>query len=276
MGNLIIFREDKDKPGAIHFVESFRAKKWWWKEKISYSINTGVAETFDDVAVTEKVCERIKKDYPHAEIWCESFEDFIKKYENHRFWVVGRYSFSRGNRETRPCEEEFYCDNDRYGKPLYSTDLQEVRFSLSESSANETLKTIRKSTRDAAYTRMVFLTLQNELLSPCMMITCTSKGNGQTKYFSKLDGNRLRLVATSFAAKKFPYEQVMVMWEYLRQQNKNFLYAIMPVFKDNVNAKDIERYIRENHISRMIVMDLQLKHLNRGNVAVAQQHTKQE
>lgn len=267
MESLIFFREDKDKHGAILFVESFRPKKLLRKEEISYSVNSAVAETFDDTAVKAKVCERIKKDHPNAEIWCEDYSTFTDRYVNHRFWVIGRYN---GN------EEEFYCDNDRHGKPLYSRDLQEVRFSLSESSANDTLKTIRKSTRDAAYTRMVFLTLQNELLEPCMMITCTSKGNGQTKYYSKMDGNRLRLVATSDAAQKFPYEQAMMMWEYLKQHNKNFLYAIMPVFKDNVNAKDIERYMQEKHISRMIVMDLQLKHLNRGRVALSTQHTEQE
>ncbi len=255
MESLIFFREDKNKHGVIQFVKSFREKKWFRREKIEYCVGACQALTFLDNVLMAKACDRIKKDFPNAEIWCDDYGVFADKFIDNRFWVIGRYNGD---------EEEFYCDNDRHGKPLYSRDLQEVRFSLSESSANETLKTIRKSTRDAAYTRMVFLTLQNELLEPCMMITCTSKGNGQTKYYSKLDGNRLRLVSTSFAAQKFPYEQSLIMWEYLKLHNKNFLYAIMPVFKDNVNAKDIDRYMQEKHISRMIVMDLQLKHLNRN------------
>jgi hypothetical protein len=96
-----------------------------------------------------------------------------------------------------------------------------------------------------------------------MMITCTSKGSGVTKYFAREEGKRLRLVTTSNSAAKFDYETVMKMYEHLTQTNKNFLYAVMPVFKDNVRSSDIERYMREKKVSRMIVMDLQLKFLNR-------------
>ena len=159
--------------------------------------------------------------------------------------------------------EEFYCGSDQYGKPEYTTDLNDVRFSLSESSINETLQTVRKSTRDRAYSRLVFLSLENKLLSPCMTITCTSKSSGVTKFFAREEGSRLRLVMTSQAATKFNYEDSIKMWEYLKQHNKNFLYAVMPDFKDNVSAKNIEQYMREHKVSRMIVMDLQLKFLNR-------------
>ena len=78
-----------------------------------------------------------------------------------------------------------------------------------------------------------------------------------------MDGNRLRLVETSFSASKFTYEIGLQMCEYLKQHNKNFLYAVLPDFKDNVSAKNIEQYMREHKVSRMIVMDLQLKFLNR-------------
>jgi hypothetical protein len=94
-----------------------------------------------------------------------------------------------------------------------------------------------------------------------MMITCTSKGSGVTKYFSREEGRRLRLVTTSQAATKFNYEEALTMYEYLKQTNKNFLYAVIPVFKDNVSAKNIEQYMRDHKVSRIIVMDLQLKFL---------------
>ena len=55
----------------------------------------------------------------------------------------------------------------------------------------------------------------------------------------------------------------MKMYEYLRTENKNFLYAVLPEFKDNVNCKNIEAYMREKKVSRMIVLDVQLKFLNR-------------
>lgn len=254
MEKYVIFREDKNKHGVYLFVKSFRARRWFRKEKIEYCISADQAETFEP-EVMAKVCERVKKDYPNAEIICEDYRTFTDRMAKHRFWVVGRWR--------EDSTEEFYCDSDRHGKPEYTTDLQAVRFSLSESSANETLRTIRKCTRDRAYTRIVFLSLENELLSPCMMITCTSKGSQVTKYFAREEGNRLRLVTTSNAAAKFDYETVMKMYEYLTQTHKDFLYAVMPVFKDNVNSKNIEAYMREKKVSRMIVLDVQLKFINR-------------
>ena len=255
MEKYVIFREDKKKHGVYLFVSRFLPKKWFRKEKIEYCISADQAESFSDDEVLAKVCERIKRDYPNAEIICEDYRTFTDRMAKHRFWVIGRWR--------EDSKEEFYCGSDQHGKPEYTTDLNDVRFSLSESSLNETLQTIRKSTRDRAYARVVFLSLENELFSPCMMITCTSKGNQQTKYFKKMDGNRLRLVETSFAASKFTYEIGLQMWEYLKQHNKNFLYAVLPDFKDNVSAKNIEQYMREHKVSRMIVMDLQLKFLNR-------------
>ena len=255
MEKYVIFREDKKKHGVYLFVSRFLPKKWFRKEKIEYCISADQAESFSDDEVLAKVCERIKRDYPNAEIIHDDYSSFTDRMAKHRFWVIGRWR--------EDSKEEFYCGSDQHGKPEYTTDLNDVRFSLSQSSANETLQTIRKSTRDRAYTRVVFLSLENGLLSPCMMITCTSKGNQQTKYFKKMDGNRLRLVETSFAASKFSYEISLQMFEYLVQHNKNFLFALMPVFKDNVSGKNIEQYMRENRISRMVVMDLQLKFLNR-------------
>lgn len=255
MENYVIFREDKAKHGVYLFVKKFVPKRWFRREKIEYCVSADQAELFSDEEVLAKVCERVKKDYPNAEIVCEDYRTFTDRMVKHRFWVVGRWRDDS--------TEEFYCDNDRHGKPEYTTDLQAVRFSLSESAANETLRTIRKCTRDRVYTRLFFLSLENELLSPCMMITCTSKGSQVTKYFAREEGKRLRLVATSNAAAKFDYETVMNMYEYLAQTHKDFLYAVMPAFKDNVNSKNIEAYMREKKVSRMIVLDVQLKFLNR-------------
>lgn len=255
MEKYVIFREDKSKNGVYLFVKKFVPKRWFRREKIEYCASADQAELFADNEVMAKVCDRIKKDFPNAEIWCEDYGTFTDKFVNHRFWVIGRWRDDS--------TEEFFCGSDQNGKPCYSTDMNEVRFSLSETSTNETLQSIRKSTRDRVYSRVMFLSLENELLSPCMMITCTSKGSGVTKYFAREEGKRLRLVLTSEAAAKFDYETVLRMYEYLRIHNKNFSYAVLPVFKDNVSAKNIEAYMRANKVSRMIVMDLQLKFLNR-------------
>lgn len=255
MNKLVIFREHEKKHGAFLFVKSYRRKHWFSREKAEYSIEISDAHPFIDNEEMADVCEKVKKDYPEAEIYCEDYKTFTERFYKHRFWVIGRWS--------EDGTEEFYEGSDQNNKPTYTKDLDSVRFMLSQSSANETLNTIRSSTRDMAYTRPVFLTLENELLSPCMMITCTSKRSGNTKYFSKLDGNRLRLVGTSKAATLYSYEVVIQIWEHLRQHNKNFLYAVLPAFADNVPARNIETYMKSHNVSRMVVMDLQLRFLNR-------------
>lgn len=255
MNKLVIFREHGKKHGAFLFVKSYRRKHWFSREKAEYSIEISDAHPFIDNEEMADVCEKVKKDYPEAEIYCEDYKTFTERFYKHRFWIIGRWS--------EDGTEEFYEGSDQNNKPTYTKDLDSVRFMLSQSSANETLNTIRSSTRDMAYTRPVFLTLENELLSPCMMITCTSKRSGNTKYFAREEGNRLRLVTTSNAAAKFDYETVMKMYEYLKQTHKDFLYAVMSVFKDSVRSSDIEKYLREKKISRMVVLDLQLRFLNR-------------
>ena len=70
------------------------------------------------------------------------------------------------------------------------------------------------------------------------------------------------------AATKFSYEDVLAQFEHLKQTNKNFLYAVLPAFKDNVNVRDIENYMQENGISRMLIMDLKLRFMNRNEIFI--------
>lgn len=256
MLRMISFREDRDKPSAIRFVQSYRPKKWLRREKISYCLSADQAEDFTDGELLALASARIMRDYPRAVIMCDDYSTFMDRCLNNRFWLIGRWNDDD--------KEEFYCGNDRDGKPEYTTDLNESRFSLSESSVNETLRTIRKSTRDRVYKKLAFLTIENGLLAPCMMIVCASKRTGDVKYFAREECGRLRLVKTSDAATKYDYDAALRMFEYLTNRNKHFYYSVLPVFKHNVHARDIENYMRENKVSRMIVLDLQLKFLNRG------------
>ena len=255
MAKIVYFEENESQKCIIRFVNGYRRGRWFLREKIWYSYSVADGLPFVDEVTVALVTTKGKKDYPKAVIHCEEYQKFMTKHQLQKFWVIGRW-----NEDGR---EEFYSGNDQNNKPTYSEDMQEVRMMFADSSAKETLRTIQQTTRDRVYTRAVYLNLVNELLTPVFMITCTSKGNDETKFFKKLDGNRVRMVGTSGAATKFTYEEVLERFAYLQQHNKNFLYAVLPVFKDNVNCKDIERYMKENKVSRMIVMDLQLKHLNR-------------
>ena len=255
MKTIIYFEENENQKSIIRFVKGYRRGRWFLREKIWYSYSVVDGLPFVDEETIALVTTKVKKDYPKAVIHCEEYQQFMNKHQLQKFWVIGRW-----NENGR---EEFYSGNDQNNKPTYSEDMQEVRMMFAESSAKETLRTIQQTTRDRVFIRTLYLNLVNELLTPKFMITCTSKGNDDTKFFKKLDGNRVRMVGTSGAATKFTYEEVLERFAYLQQHNKNFLYAVMPVFKDNVSAKNIENYMKENKVSRMIVMDLQLKHLNR-------------
>lgn len=255
MAKIVYFEENESQKCIIRFVKGYRRGRWFLREKIGYSYSVGDALPLVDEVTIALVTAKVTKDYPKAIIHCEEYQKFMTKHQLQKFWVIGRW-----NENGR---EEFYSGNDQRNKPTYSEDMQEVRMMFAESSAKETLRTIQQTTRDRVYTRTVYLNLVNELLTPVFMITCTSKGNGETKFFKKLDGNRVRMVCTSEAAVKFTYEEVLERFTYLQQHNKNFLYAVLPVFKDNVSARNIESYMKENKVSRMIIMDMQLRHLNR-------------
>ena len=255
MRTIIYFEENENQKSIIRFVKGYRRGRWFLREKIWYSYSVVDGLPFVDEETIALVTTKVKKDYPKAVIHCEEYQQFMNKHQLQKFWVIGRW-----NENGR---EEFYSGNDQNNKPTYSEDMQEVRMMFAESSAKETLRTIQQTTRDRVFIRTLYLNLVNELLTPMFMITCTSKGNEDTKFFKKLDGNRVRMVGTSGAATKFTYEEVLERFAYLQQHNKNYLYAVMPVFKDNVSARNIENYMKENKVSRMIVMDLQLKHLNK-------------
>lgn len=256
MAYIILFTENRDRKCVIRFVKGFRRKGFFRKERVEYTIVSSEAFHFYSTdQIPDFVMSAIRKDYPDADIKAVESEGFDKTYSLQRFFAIA--CFNEGY------NEEYYNGNDAKGKTTFTSDLSDVRMILSESSAKETLRTIQQTTGDRVFIRTLYLNLVNELLTPVFMITCTSKGNRQTKYFKMMDGNRIRLVTTSEFASRFTYEEVLKEFDYLQTHNKNFLYAVLPVFKDNVNAKDIGSYMRDNKISRMVAMDLKLRFLNR-------------
>ncbi len=258
MEKVIYFVEDPQKEGVVRFVRDFKRRGWFMKDKIDYTLNIAEGNRFhtyteDDFDIVER---RIKKDFPNAEVKMDKIDVFRMINSLKRFWVV---CHSENNKLT------YYSDYDREKKPTYTEDLSDVRMIFAESSAKELVRTIQAVTRDRVYIQQVYLTLYNELLAPVLMITCTSKRSGETKYFTRIEDatNRIRMCNTSYSARKFNYEDAISTFEYLRTKNKNFLYAVMPAFKDNVNCKNLEDYMTANKISRMVVLDLKLKFINR-------------
>lgn len=257
MAKIVYFTTKDGKPDVVRFVKYYQKSGFLRREKIGYSLSGMESNVYLDVEgfQSEKCVKRVRKDYPEANVEMCTYDEFIGKHIGNRFWVICRYRDGY--------EVEYYSDMDSNGKPTYTTDTDDVRLILAESSAKETLRTIQNATRDRVWVQQVFVTLKNELLSPVFMIVCTSREKENVRYFTKLDGNRIRSCTTSDAAAKFNYEDVMIMFEKLHSTNKNFSFAVLPVFKENVNCKNIEAYMKANKISRMVQMDCKLRFLNR-------------
>jgi hypothetical protein len=269
MGTFIYFVENKDTKGVFRFVKCYRKKGWFRKEKIAYSLSQEDCVSLSD-SVVEKVDNCIKKDYPNAQI-VHSDKSPVDSgiFETHKFWLIADFSKAKKDKE----EQLSYFSYSYKKEVFWTEDLNDAEIYMDKASAERTSNNIRKLVGTSAMVgvKTVYLNLVNELLTPIMMITCTSKsGKKETKYFNRIEGNRLRLVTTSDGAKKFTYPEVEEKFEYLRTHNKNFLYVVWPVFKDNVNYQHLEEYVKKNEISRMLVLTLKLKHFNRKN------HNRQE
>ena len=258
MGRIIYFEETEKRRCAIRFVKNFRKKGWLRKERIEYSFFSIEGTPFIDNEVMAMVCERIKKDYPDAKIYCTEWSEFEKTFNTHKFWVICTYD-EKG-------DAAGYFTHIAGKNVKWTNDIEDAEISLDRKSASDSADNIRKLCGPGARVtvKSVYVNLVNLLLTPIMMITCTSKsGKEETKYFARLKGNRIRLVNTSEAARKFTYTEVLEMYEHLQTHNKNFLYAVLPVFKDNVHYKNLEAYIKEKNVSRMVQMTTKLKWINR-------------
>jgi hypothetical protein len=152
-----------------------------------------------------------------------------------------------------------------FGKEFeWTSDIEDAEISLDYDSYRGTLGNIRKATGEKIDIEQIYLNCTNGLLEPSFMITCTSKrGKQETKFYSHMEGNRLRSVSTSEKATRFTYFDVLEVFEQLQSSNKNFLYAVLPVFKDNVHCRYLEEYVKKNNISRMVALTTKLKWLNR-------------
>lgn len=254
---MVYFTNASQKHYVLWFVKGFRKKSLFRRAKVYRTLDRSEAYDFRDMTTGElsEVIALVRSVYPQSVCTEMSNDCFSRNFVGNRFWVICTF--------TKKDELAFYSDNDKDGKAEYTTDFNDARVMMAESSANETLNTIRSTTRDRVWVQQVYLTLSNELLKPNFMIVFESKTSGEERYFTKVDGHRIRGCATSDAATKFNYEDMMVQFRNLSSTKKGYFFAVMPRFEDNVNIKDISSYMQRKKISRMIVMDLQLKHLNR-------------
>ena len=256
METFIYFKERENSHGVIRFVKSFRKKSFLRKERIEYSFAAVDCCMFEDEEEVLDVITRVIKDYPEARIYESGWNVFEENFSTNYVWVIAHVDSKN--------KTDGYYYGIASNEYIWASDINEAEIYFDKGSADETLRNIRKSIKDKMYVQLIYTDLVNGLLEPNFMITCTSKrGNEETKFFKKIDGGRLRLVSTSDCATKFTYEGVLSMFENLQSKNKRFLYAVLPVFKENVHCRDLEKYMREKNVSRMVQMTTKMKWINR-------------
>ena len=255
MSEIIYFREYAGQHGVFRFVKSFRRGGFLKREKIEYTTDITEATRYGDPDNIKAMFKRIRKDYPYAYWDSRSLEDFKEAFKTHRFFLITKITDDNSN--------VYYC-GEKKGMFDWTSDINEALIGLDSKTQAETALRIRMK-GGKVNTNTVYLDLINDLLNPNFMITCESKsGKKEIKYFARKEGNRLRLVETSASATKFSYREVMSQYEELQGSNKNFLYSVLPVFKDNVSYKNLKQYIREHNVSNRLQMEIKLKNLHDG------------
>ena len=255
MARFICFFEDKNL-GPLYFVHSYERRKWFRKERIAYSIERSQALTFDDSdnATIEKVLARIKSDYPESRLFTFTFDDkmFATLFQDKRFWGICKIN-------GKP-EQYLWYAGVKDGSVVWACNAKDALLCFDEDTEIGTLNVLHQIQRgDRIVLVTVYLDLTNELLTPKFLLTCTSKrDNKRTKFFAREEGRRLRLVNTSFAASKLTYRESLQLFERLRIHNKNFSYAVIPDFDDNVNCKDLDEYTKDHKVNRMVQLELKL------------------
>ena len=248
MDQIVYFRERKDKACVVRFVADYRKGSWLRKERIAYTFFPGEAMLMND-RNTNLAMFRVFKDYPDAAFVRTKNGRFPDNWwEGNRYWVAvrddGRY-FSHTERKS----------------PIWTDDINDAEICLDRDSAERTTAELLRMSGEKIAVKEIYLTQENQLLKPSFIITCTSIKSQYTKYLSRIEGARLRLVKTSDAAARFTFSEAVSTFDILKASNKAFRYCVLPVFEDNVNCKDIEDYCKANKIPVAVQVTMKLKWL---------------
>jgi len=247
MSKTILFPIDKTRNASpFVYIKSYRRGGFLRRERIEYTYSR--RGSVDDGDVTAALA-RAKQDYPDMGAYLIDDGMHTHDLSEQTFWVIfehvtGRYYAGMGKRGLE-----------------FTDDIWEAEVIFSRSEALETLAGLRLTRGLRLTADSIILTCINKLTRPLFTITCTSRKSGVTKFFSRQEDGRLRLVETSDAAAHFTYEEVMEEFERLRTSNKHFSYAVMPPFEDNVRAKKIGEYILTHKVRRGFVSAMKLKNM---------------
>lgn len=246
------------KDGVYRFVSEHTKSGLLRRESYSSAVEISAAKDFD---VEE--CPSVVDFLESEGLWPQvaTKEDFEHLRKLQRFWVI--------ERTTKDGSVEYFKGmgspkKGQASRPLYDKDIKNATVSLSLSWFNNELNTIRMMGMDKVRVVQIYAELMNKLLSPVFIITCTNKQQ-ENFYLSSFDDNKVSVCDLSDEALHLPYEDAVAMFEKLRSTQKVFLYAVWPAFKDNVNRKDIEGYVKKNNVVRSFVIEVRLSDFFKDN-----------
>jgi len=242
----IIYFNEKKSPSAYLFVKNYRKAGFFRKERIEYTHDHYGACKFDKWDSVIDALHRVKKDYPSSPFATSYTSDkwFLDHHKN-RFWVIAKWDDKKASWFYRSAGKNKGID--------FVESLSDATFFMTGESAKDTLALLRKK-GERVTVEDVFLTLENRMLDNVFMIICTDKKCMKSRYLLNSDFNSVICVDESDKAGRFSLPQALAQYEYLKAEHKEYLYAILPYFEDNVHSMDIEQYIKSGKVSRMVAM----------------------
>lgn len=254
MKEIICFFKDKNV-GPLHFVSSYERKRLFRRERISYSLEKSDARYFDESegATIESVRVCVQSDFPDCRMFTLDDNTFERFFQAKRFWGICKINEKDGR--------SLWYAGIKGRTAVWSLDVTNALLCLDLDTEIDTLNVLRQG-GGRLNIKTVHLNLTNELLAPKFILTCTSKGGDKkTMFFAGEEGGSLRLANDSFSACKLTYRESVGMFERLRVCNKDFSYAVIPDFEDNVNCSDLDEYSANGKINRMVQMELKLRNV---------------
>lgn len=224
MARVIYFDAEPDRYGLLRFVKRHVPKRLFRKERFECQYEPCVAE-----GDTQEIYDRIGWFYPDtAQVWDCTPLALEEKLKTKRHWLIARHDGGKVSWFSHTLGE----------RPQWTDDINDAEIQLDEDSAETFAGFLRRNGWKISVTE-VFLNKTNRLLTPSFIIACTSRKGDYTKFFSRCEGGRLRLVKTSDAAKRFTLSEAQSTFEALRCSNKAFTYQVMLLPSECMNCKDL-------------------------------------
>lgn len=235
---------------AFRFVKAYRRKRLFKKEKLELSYFPVALDIEDDIA--SDIIYAVKRMYPDAEVGYDTLDNFNDTMLQYAYYATCLY---KGNELIG-----FDGGNKAHGEQLWETDIEDAMLYLDARDASDHAEQVARTIGKQVTCGMVYINRTNMFSEARFVITCTSRKSNFTKFYSRMEGTRLRLVKTSDSATKFTYRLALDVFDELKATSKSFWFAVIPYIQ-GVNCMDLERLAKEGKIARAVEVTTKIKWL---------------